>query len=107
MNVDNCKYCGKVYMKNPRGFCNDCFKTITEQSTRCNDLLRKSMISLADLSKSTGISEDRIFDLLKAGFVKPIRGLGLKMVCSSCGGSSYNSRLCTDCEKQLKSRGRY
>ena len=66
--MDNCPRCGKLFIKNVRGICQNCIKEIEIEYERCVKHIRENKgIHMHELSEATGVSVKQITTFIREG----------------------------------------
>lgn len=104
MELRNCPECGKVFSFVRTNLCPECQKKDEE----CFRVIRKYIarhpgVSAIDVSKDTGISEEKVLRFLRQGRLSIGMEKQAKMACELCGGFISGGRYCPSCQEKLTS----
>ena len=108
MALENCKGCGKVFMRLKTDICPECQKVEDEALNKVQKFLKENPkvdMDPAALSEETGVDEALILKFIRKNrlVVKTPRktGEGGKLVCASCGTPILSGTLCRVCNNAL------
>ena len=98
--LDNCRLCGTLYLKNYADYCIDCSKEVEEQYNRIAEYLkneRNRNVTLEDVSASTGVSLTQLADFIRDGRIYAGDFPNLGYPCAHCSKLIKKQLLCVDC----------
>ncbi|WP_274362502.1 TIGR03826 family flagellar region protein [Paenibacillus thermotolerans] len=102
LGIANCPKCGKIYAKNPRNMCPDCYKQIEDQFAKCVKYLRENRrCSLKELSDGTGVSTSMISNFIREGRISIAEFPNMSYDCEVCGAAIREGHLCEACRTKL------
>ncbi|MFD0680759.1 MULTISPECIES: flagellar protein [unclassified Paenibacillus] len=102
LNVDNCKRCGKVYIKNTYGICGNCIKSIDLQYEKCLKYLREyRSCSINELSEATEVSVGQITKFIREGRISIKGNANMSYDCEVCGTQIREHTMCEPCRSRL------
>lgn len=102
--LDNCKICGRLFVKEHTDICLDCYHEIEREFNRVEDFLKIEQNRLATLeivSEQTNVSKKRIANFIRDGRIYADDFPQLGYPCKSCGTLIKRQVLCNDCYEQL------
>jgi len=105
MELKNCPQCGKVFDFITNEICPECQKKDDECfRTIRNYIALHPGVSAVEVSKKTGISEEKIFAYIRQGRLSTADAAKKeKMVCERCGKFISRGRYCAPCQERLTS----
>ncbi|MEK6268260.1 MAG: flagellar protein [Planococcus sp. (in: firmicutes)] len=98
--LDNCRFCGILFLKDYTDYCIDCFKEIENDFNAINDFLKDSSNHDADIyeiSRATNISVRQITDFIRNGRIYAEDFPNLGYPCQHCGQLIKRQMLCHNC----------
>ncbi|ANE48863.1 flagellar protein [Paenibacillus swuensis] len=102
MNVANCPKCGRVYAKNFRDICPNCYKEVELQYEKCVKYLREyRKCTLSELNEATGVSVHQIAKFIREGRISLTQAPNLAFPCEICGTDIQTGTICEGCRKKL------
>ncbi|KIL36691.1 flagellar protein [Cohnella kolymensis] len=103
MNLGNCPRCGKLFAKNFRDVCGNCYQEIEKEYQKCADHLRKNRgITIQQLSDDTGSSVKQITRWIREGRITITNAPNMSYPCESCGIVLIrDGNLCDPCRGRL------
>jgi len=104
--LDNCRICGKLFLKEYTDYCVDCYKEV-EREFKCvtkfleND--KNLHTTIEEIKESTNVSIKQIGEFIRDGriFAEDFPNLGY--ACMHCGKVIKRQTLCNDCFEQFSS----
>jgi flagellar operon protein (TIGR03826 family) len=104
MDFRNCPECGKVFNFLRTNLCPECQK----EDEQCFRTIRKYIaqhpgVSAIDVSKNTGVSEEKVLRFLRQGRLSVGTEKQVKFECELCGQPVFGGRYCTPCQERLTS----
>ncbi|WP_053360848.1 hypothetical protein [Bacillus sp. FJAT-27251] len=102
--LDNCLYCGRLYVKEHSDCCLDCFKEMEQQLLRVTEFLAKDKnrdVTVAMISESTEVSVKRIAGFIRDGRIYAEDFPNLGYPCAYCGTLIKKQILCHSCFEGL------
>ncbi|MDD2212769.1 MAG: MerR family transcriptional regulator [Clostridia bacterium] len=104
MELRNCSECGKIFNFLRTPLCPEC----QEKEEECFRVVRKYIaqhpgVSAIDVSKDTGIGEEKVLHFLKEGRLAAGAIKQIKLECELCGGFISGGRYCPSCQEKLTS----
>ena len=109
MNVDqldNCRLCGNIYLKNFTDYCPACSLEVEEEYKSVAEYLKNelnSFVTLEEVSKETGVSVKRITDFIRDGRIYAEDHPNLGYPCAHCPKLIKKQLLCKDCFDRFSS----
>jgi flagellar operon protein (TIGR03826 family) len=100
----NCPKCGKLFVKGLRKLCTACFKEEEEMYELVYQFIRKREnreATITEVHKGTGVPEDTIIRLVKAGRLRTSQLANFVYGCETCGAQIQSGRICSDCSDRL------
>lgn len=102
LSVANCPKCGKLYAKNPKNICPDCYKQIEDQFQKCLKFLRENRkCTLRELSEATGVSMGTITGFIREGRISIAEYMNMSYECEVCGTQIREGHICDSCRAKL------
>ena len=98
--LDNCRQCGSLYLKNYADYCIDCSKEVEEKYNRIAKYLKNEHnhnVTLEDVSASTGVSLKQVTDFIRDGRIYAADFPNLGYPCAHCSRLIKKQILCIDC----------
>ncbi|ANU12122.1 flagellar protein [Planococcus antarcticus DSM 14505] len=98
--LDNCRICGTLFLKDYTDYCLDCYKEIEEEFKLVNNFLKIECNRFADIqevSESTTVSVKQIADFIRDGRIYAEDFPNLGYPCKHCGKVIKRQILCDDC----------
>ena len=98
--LDNCRICGTLFLKDYTDYCLDCYKEIEQEFKLVNDFLKNEKNRNADIhevSRFTNISVKQIADFIRDGRIYAEDYPNLGYPCRHCGKLIKRQMLCNDC----------
>lgn len=108
MGLANCPQCGKLYLENSAGLCQDCLKLEEAAEAKVAEFLRevRRRATIEEIQEATGVEHKVILRMIKKGRI--FSEFPLEYPCEHCGAPITEGRLCNNCSKtileQLKAR---
>ncbi|AJE52125.1 flagellar protein [Paenibacillus jamilae] len=102
MNLDNCPRCGKLFVKNVRGICQNCIKEIEVEYEHCVKHIRENKgIHMHELSEATGVSVKQITTFIREGRISIANAPNMTYPCEVCGIPIRDGHMCDSCRTRL------
>ncbi len=102
LNIANCPKCGKLYARNAKNMCPDCFKQIEDQYRKCLLFLRENRkCTLSELSDGTGVGTNTITNFIREGRISIAEYQNMSYKCEVCGASIREGHICESCRQRL------
>ncbi|WP_172371775.1 flagellar protein [Sporosarcina jiandibaonis] len=98
--LDNCRLCGSLFLKNYTDYCKDCCKEVEEKYNSIAEYLKKEQnrnVTLEDVSASTGVSLKQIAEFIRDGRIYAEDFPNLGYSCAHCSKLIKKQLLCVDC----------
>lgn len=98
--LDNCRQCGSLYLKNYADYCIDCSKEVEEKYKSIAEYLKNEQnrdVTLEDVSESTGVSLKQVTDFIRDGRIYAADFPNLGYPCVHCSKLIKKQLLCVDC----------
>ncbi len=103
MELRNCPDCGKVFTFISRNLCPACIEKEEASFNKVEEYLEENTgATISEISRATGVAEEKIIFFLRAGRLVPIGGKHL-LECESCGKPISSGRFCAGCQAVLSS----
>ncbi|WP_394121080.1 flagellar protein [Planococcus donghaensis] len=102
--LDNCRICGTLFLKDYTDYCLDCYKKIEQDFKVVNDFLKieaNRFANIQEVSRSTEISVRQIADFIRDGRIYADDFANLGYPCKHCGKVIKRQILCDDCYKDF------
>ncbi|MGI6587821.1 MAG: MerR family transcriptional regulator [Peptococcia bacterium] len=104
MDLRNCPECGKIFNFLRTNLCPECQK----KDEQCFRTIRRYIaqhpgVSAIDVSKNTGVSEEKVLRFLREGRLSVGARQQVKLECELCGQPVFRGRYCSSCQKKLTS----
>lgn len=103
--LQNCPRCDKLFVKNFRDVCQDCFKEEEELFQKVYQFVRKKenrMASIKEVEEGTGVEEELIIKFVKQGRISVHSFPNLAYPCESCGKMIREGRICYLCGGNIR-----
>ncbi|URJ59926.1 TIGR03826 family flagellar region protein [Paenibacillus polymyxa] len=102
MNLDNCPRCGKLFIKNVRGICQNCIKEIEFEYERCVKHIRENKgIHMHELAEATEVSVKQITTFIREGRISIANAPNMTYPCEVCGIPIREGHMCDSCRTRL------
>lgn len=102
LNVENCKRCGKIYIKNNFGMCSSCVKDIETEYEKCLQFLRENRTcTIQELSDGTGVDMKQIVKFIREGRISIKDNPNMTYECDICGTPIRKNNICDNCRTRL------
>lgn len=99
----NCPECGRLFQGVAGQSCAICIEEMEAELRLVRDYLDEHpKATLEQVSRGTGLSADRITNLIKRGYVLAETGSALGPTCRSCGQPTDGSLFCPACTTRLE-----
>lgn len=98
--LDNCRLCGSLFLKNYADYCIDCSKEVEEEYNSIAEFLKKEQnrnVTLEDVSEGTGVSLKQIADFIRDGRIYAEDFPNIGYPCVHCSKLIKKQLLCADC----------
>jgi hypothetical protein len=102
MNLKNCPECGKMYMENAFGMCENCKTKEEEGFIAIKDYIYENpTCALRDLSDATGVAIKRILTYIREGRLVATEGMAADVTCRGCGAPIRQGVYCETCSVKM------
>lgn len=104
--LDNCRICGTLFLKDYTDYCLDCYKEIEEEFKKVNEFMKieaNRFANIQDVSLSTNVSVKQIADFIRDGRIYADDFPNLGYPCKHCGKVIKRQILCDECFKDFSS----
>ena len=96
MGLKNCSECGRIYVENPSGLCQECYAREEEDERIIGEYLReKGTASIPEIHEATGVKEKTILRMMKSGRI--LSHGEVVYPCERCGALISEGRVCAKC----------
>ena len=104
--IENCRVCGRLFLKDHSDYCLDCYKEIEIEFNRVVEFLKNENnhdATIEEVSANTDVQIKRITYFIREGriFADDFPNLGYG--CAYCGKLIKKQVLCNNCFEQLSS----
>lgn len=100
--MDNCPRCGKLFIKNVRGICQNCIKEIEFEYERCVKHIRENKgIHMHELAEATEVSVKQITTFIREGRISIANAPNMTYPCEVCGIPIREGHMCDSCRTRL------
>lgn len=102
--IQNCPRCNKIFVKNLREVCQDCFKIVEEDFQAVYQFVRKRenrQASMIEVEEETGVKKSLIVKFIKQGRLHLYSFPNLTYPCESCAKEIREGRICDDCKGNI------
>ena len=100
MGLANCKECGKLYVQNPAGLCQECYRIEEENEEIVAKYLRNNRrVSITEVHEATGVPEKTILKMIKKGRITG--DIQVEYPCETCGRPILEGRVCAECGRRV------
>lgn len=103
--LENCKECGKLYVRVSSPYCPNCLKKQDEMFENVYRFIRKQenrMSTVPQVHEATGVAIDWIYQWIREGRLQTALFQNLGYPCKSCGRTIQTGSLCDHCLKDLE-----
>jgi len=103
--LENCKGCGKLFVRVSSPYCRDCLNEQEKQFDTVYSYIRKQenrMSTVTQVHEATDVDLDWIYQWIREGRLKTAVFPNLGYPCRSCGRTIQNGTLCEHCRKKLE-----
>lgn len=104
--LDNCRICGRLFLKDHTAYCLDCYKEIEQEFDRVIKFLKIEQnreATVEKVSESTDVSIKRIINFIRDGRIYAEDFPNLFYPCAYCGKQIKKEVLCNSCFNELSS----
>lgn len=102
MELRNCPQCGKIFNFIRVNLCPECQRKDDECFKIIRDYIsRNPGVSVVDVSKNTGVSEEKVLRFLREGRLSVGVDSPIKLECELCGKFISGGRYCPACQEKL------
>ncbi|WP_096269426.1 TIGR03826 family flagellar region protein [Paucisalibacillus globulus] len=102
----NCSQCGKVYVKQLKDICRDCYREEEAAFKKVYEFLKQQKnreATLTEVVEATGVEETLITKFIKEKRLRTSMFPKLGFPCERCGTLIVSGKLCMNCSEELKS----
>ncbi|RXJ02289.1 hypothetical protein DS745_07825 [Anaerobacillus alkaliphilus] len=103
-DILNCPRCNKIFVKNLRDVCTDCYKKEEEDYQTVHQFVRKKdnrMASIIEVEEATGVDKLYIYKFIRQGRIHLASFPNLAYPCESCGKMIREGRICSSCKENI------
>lgn len=103
-DLDNCKNCGKLFVRTNSEVCSDCRKEEEKKFQIVYDFMKKRInrqATVQQIVEGTGVEEELIIKFVKEKRLRATQFPNLSYPCEKCGAKIQEGKLCNNCSKQL------
>lgn len=103
--LDNCQRCGRLYVRNVRGICEECRKEEDKLFDKVYQFIRKRenrQATIVEVVEATGVPEETIMRFVKEGRLRTTQFPNLGYRCEKCGTMIQHGKLCKKCTQTLQ-----
>lgn len=103
-DLANCTRCGKVFAKQIRDICRECFKKEENDFNIVYHFLQAQKnreATLQNIVKQTGVAEDIIIKFIKSKRLRTSNFPSLAYPCKQCRTEIVAGNLCENCSKKM------
>jgi len=104
--LDNCRICGRLFLKDHTDYCLDCYKEVEQEFKLVVEFLineQNRYATIEQVSESTDVSLKQIAEFMRDGRIYSEDYPNLGYPCSHCGKVIKRQVLCNDCFDQFSS----
>lgn len=104
--LDNCKICRRLFLKDHTDYCLNCYKEIEQEFDRVIKFLKREQnreATVERVSESTDVSVKRIINFIRDGRIYAADFPNLYYQCAYCGKPIKKEILCNSCFEELSS----
>lgn len=104
VNLSNCSRCGKVFARNLRDICQDCYREEEEAYKTVYKFLSKRKnreATLDEIVDATDVDEELIIKFIKENRLRSSQFPKLAYPCERCGIDIVEGRLCHNCSQDI------
>ena len=104
--LDNCRICGKLYLKDHTDYCLDCYKEVELEYKTVIGFLKiekNRNATIEEVREFTDVSLTRIADFIREGRIYAEDYPNLGYPCAHCGKVIKRQMLCDNCFNQFTS----
>lgn len=103
VDLTYCPRCGKLFNKNLRDVCNNCYQDLEKDYERCVEHLRLHKgLDIQQLSEDMEVSIKQITKWIREGRISLLNAPNLSYPCESCGTLIRNGHICDSCKARLQ-----
>lgn len=103
LRVAHCPKCGKVYQINMRNLCASCSAAEDAQLRAIEEQLSRSrLLTTEQVAEASGIPEDQIRGLIRAGKLRLFDYPNLADACDRCGAPIRKGTMCLPCVTKIQ-----
>lgn len=102
--LTNCPRCDKLFVRNLRDVCQECYKKEEDDFQTVYQYVRKKenrMASIHEVEDATGVDENLIHKFIKQGRLQLHSFPNLGYPCESCGKQIREGRICSACKGNI------
>lgn len=100
----NCPRCNKIFVKNFRDVCPDCYKQEEEDFQAVYQFVRKKenrMASILEVEEATEVEQALIYKFIKQGRISLHSFPNLSYPCEACDTMIREGRICSVCKGNI------
>ena len=104
--LDNCRICGRLFIKDHTDYCLDCYKEIEQDYKRVDAVLKDErfrFVTIEELSELTEVSVKQIAEFMRDGRIYAEDYPNLGYPCAHCEKLIKRQVLCNECYEQFSS----
>jgi flagellar operon protein (TIGR03826 family) len=102
MSIKNCPQCGKIFNFVRTNLCPECLEKEEQIFRVIRDYISQHPgVSVVDVSRDTGISEEKVLRFLRQGRLAIGGEKQVKPECEICGKFVSGGRYCSACQEKL------
>ncbi|WNF36587.1 hypothetical protein RJD24_19535 [Bacillaceae bacterium IKA-2] len=105
-DLKNCPNCNKIFVRNLRDVCQDCYKKEEEDFQTVYQFVRKKenrMASMKEVEEGTDVKEELVVKFIKQGRLHLQSFPNLAYPCESCKRMIREGRICGECKGNITS----
>ncbi len=105
-DILNCPRCNKIFVKNLRDVCTDCYREEENDYQTVHQFVRKRdnrMASIIEVEQETGVDKTLIYKFIRQGRIHLASFPNLAYPCESCGKMIREGRICGECKGNITS----
>ncbi|MDN3956542.1 TIGR03826 family flagellar region protein [Sporolactobacillus laevolacticus] len=103
--LENCKSCGRLFVRVSSPYCPDCLKKQNEMYETVYRYIRKQenrQSTVTEVHEATGVEINLIYQWIREGRLQTAVFPNLGYPCKSCGKMIQTGTLCDNCRHQLE-----
>lgn len=100
--IDNCRRCGRMYMRTERRICPDCIKEEERALEAVIAYLKEHRnATMAEVVEAVDVDQEQLDAMIREGKLGFAESADFTVKCDRCGAPSGGGQYCAKCKDQL------